>query len=79
MPTDDSELSNDSDLVSNPWPRPGFVAIPATAQAQGDSVNDLSSENLSDSEAREAREHVQHLIDSWVGDAKTILKFVGPI
>ena len=58
-----------SDPVSNPCPRPAsFVAIPATARARGDSVNDLSAENVSD--AREA---------SWIGDAKTVLKFVSPI
>jgi hypothetical protein len=67
-----------SDPLSNPRPRPAsFVAIPATARARGDSVNDMSAENVS--EAREAREPVQRLIDSWVGDAKTVLKFVSPI
>jgi hypothetical protein len=67
-----------SDLVGNPRPMPaGFVAVPATARAREDSVNDMSAENAS--EAREAREPVQRLIDSWVGDAKTVLKFVSPI
>jgi hypothetical protein len=66
-----------SDPVSNLRPRPaGFVAIPATARALGDSVNDTSAENVS--RAREARD-VQRLIDSWIGDAKTVLTFVGPV
>jgi hypothetical protein len=58
----------------------GFVAIPAapaTAQSQGDSVNDMSAENVF--EAREAREHVRRLIRSWIGDAKTVLKIVSPV
>ena len=66
--------------VSNPRPRPtGFAAIASTlaALARGDSVDDMSAENVS--EAREAREHVQRLINSWIGDAKTVLKFVNPI
>ncbi len=63
-----------SDPVSNPCPRPaGFVATPATFWARGDSVNVMSSK------AREAREPVQRLIDSWTGDAKTVLIFVSPI
>jgi hypothetical protein len=66
-----------SDPVSNLRPRPaGFVANPATARDRGDSVNDTSAENVSG--AREAREHVQRLIDSWIGDAKTVLIFVSP-
>jgi hypothetical protein len=65
------------DPVSNPRPMPaGFVAIPGTARARGDSVNNMSSENVSG--VREAREHVQRMIDTWVGDAKTVLKFVSP-
>jgi hypothetical protein len=69
-----------SDPLSNPRPRPaGFVAVLATLAtwARGDPVNDMSAENVS--EAREAREAVQRLIDSSVGDAKTVLKFVSPI
>jgi hypothetical protein len=67
-----------SDPDSNPRPMPAsFVAVPATARARGDSVNDMSAENAS--EAREPREPVQRLIDSWVGDANTVLKFVSPI
>jgi hypothetical protein len=67
-----------SDPVSNPRPRPaGLVAIHATARARGDSVNDLLAENVSG--AREGREHVQRLIDSWIEDAKTVLKFVSPV
>jgi hypothetical protein len=66
------------DPVSNPRPMPaGFVAVPGTARARGDSVNNMSSANLSG--AREAREHVQRLINSWVGDAQTVLKFVSPV
>ncbi|KAF8498168.1 hypothetical protein F5888DRAFT_1906444 [Russula emetica] len=55
-----------SDLVGNPRPRPaGFVAIPATARAQGDSVNDMSAENVSEAG------------NSWIGDAKIVLIFNG--
>ena len=64
-------------LVSNRRPRPaGFVAIPATVRARGDSVNDtpVSAENVSG--AREAREHIQ---PRSIGDAKTILMFVSPV
>jgi hypothetical protein len=61
--------------VSNTRPRPaGFAAIPATARARRDPVNDMSAENMSG--AREAREHVQRLNDNWIGDAKTVLTFV---
>ena len=57
---------------SNPRPRPvGSVAILATDQAQGDSVNEMSFENVFGARKR--------LIDSWIGDAKTVLKFVSPI
>ncbi|KAF8498175.1 hypothetical protein F5888DRAFT_227715 [Russula emetica] len=55
-----------SDPVGNPRPRPaGFVAIPAIARARGDSINDISAENVS-----EAR-------NSWIGDAKIVLIFNG--
>ena len=64
-----------SDQASNPQPRrAGFVTITATARARGDSANDMSAENVS-----EAREHRQCLADSWIVDAKTVLKFVSPI
>ena len=54
-----------SDPVSNPRPSP------ATARARGDSLNDMTSENMSGARAR--------LIDSWIGNAETVLKFVSPI
>ena len=58
--------------VSNPRPGPvGYVAIHATDQARRDSVNDMSFENVSGARKR--------LIDSWIGDAKTVLKFVSSI
>jgi hypothetical protein len=61
--------------VSNNRPRPaGFVAIPVTARARGDSVNDMSAENVSG--VREARQHIQ---PGWIGDAKTVLMFVSPV
>ena len=65
--------------VSNPQPIPaGFAAIDATlaTRAQGDSVDDMSAEYVS--EAREATtgEHVQ--VNTWIGDAKTVLIFVSP-
>ena len=57
---------------SNPRPRPvGFGAILSTDQARGDSLNDMSFEDVS-----HAR---KHLIDSWIEDAKTVLKFVSLI
>jgi hypothetical protein len=57
-----------SDPVGKPRPRPAsFVAIPATARARGDSVNDMSAENVS-----EAR-------NNWIGDANTVLIFVSSI
>ena len=59
--------------VSNPRPRPvGFAVIPAAARARADSVDNMSAVNVS-----EAREHVQ--IDTWIGDAKTVLIFVSPV
>ena len=58
--------------VSYPRSRPaGFAAIPAPARARGDSVTNMSAENVS-----EAGEHV---IDGWIGDAETVLKFVSPV
>jgi len=67
-----------SDPVSNPRPRPAsFIAIPVTARALGDSVNDMSAESVS--EAGEARERVQRLVRSWIGNAKTVLKIVSPV
>jgi hypothetical protein len=64
-----------SDPVSNPRPRP--AGFPATDRARGDSVNDMSAGNVSG--ARGAREDVQRLIDSWIEDTKTVLKFVSPV
>lgn len=64
--------------VSNPWPSSTrFPGIPATARAWGVSENDMSAENVS--RAGETRDHVQRLIDSWVGDEKTVLVFVSPV
>ena len=58
--------------ASNPRPRPvGFAAILSTDHARGDSVYDMSFENVSGARKR--------LIDSWIGDAKTVLKFVSLI
>jgi hypothetical protein len=71
-------MPSDPVRVSNPWPRhAGFVTIPPTARVRGYSVNHLPAENPTG--AREAREHVQRLIHSWIEEAKTVLIFVSPV
>ena len=60
------------------------ASLPSTSDVSPRSMAPVAGGELgicprTSSEAREAREHVQRLIDSWIGDAKTVLKFVNPI
>jgi hypothetical protein len=52
------------------------VQYPPIMHSASPPVNDMSAKDVSEAEASE---HGQRLIDSWVGDAKTVLKFVSPI